>query len=31
MMDREATDVEQLYRLAGIAGKYLEKVYVGNV
>lgn len=31
MRDREATDVEQLYRLAGIAGKYLEKVYVGNV
>lgn len=31
MMDREATDVEQLYRLAGTAGKYLEKVYVGNV
>ncbi len=31
MRDREATDVEQLYRLAGMAGKYLEKVYVGNV
>ncbi len=31
MRDREATDVEQLYRLAGTAGKYLEKVYVGNV
>ncbi len=31
MMDKDATDVEQLYRLAGIAGKYLEKVYVGNV
>lgn len=31
MRDREATDVEQLYRLAGIAEKYLEKVYVGNV
>jgi len=31
MRDREATDVEKLYRLAGIAGKYLEKVYVGNV
>lgn len=29
MMDKDATDVEQLYRLAGIAGKYLEKVYVG--
>ena len=31
MRDREATDVELLYRLAGAAGKYLEKVYVGNV
>ncbi len=31
MKDREATDVEQLYRLAGIAGRYLERVYVGNV
>ncbi len=31
MRDREATDVEQLYLLAGTAGKYLEKVYVGNV
>lgn len=31
MRDREATDVEQLYSLAGIAQKYLEKVYVGNV
>lgn len=31
MMDREATDVELLYRLAGIAERYLEKVYVGNV
>lgn len=31
MRDREATDVEQLYCLAGTAGKYLEKVYVGNV
>lgn len=31
MRDREATDVEQLYRLAETAGKYLEKVYVGNV
>lgn len=31
MTDREATDVEQLYRLAETAGKYLEKVYVGNV
>lgn len=31
MWDREATDVELLYRLAGTAGRYLEKVYVGNV
>lgn len=31
MRDREATDVERLYRLASTAGKYLEKVYVGNV
>lgn len=31
MKDREATDVDQLYRLAGIAGRYLERVYVGNV
>lgn len=31
MTDREATDVEQLYRLARTAGRYLEKVYVGNV
>ncbi len=31
MRDREATDAGQLYRLAGIAERYLEKVYVGNV
>lgn len=31
MRDREATEVEQLYRLAKIAESYLEKVYVGNV
>ena len=31
MKDREATDVDQLYRLARTAGRYLEKVYVGNV
>lgn len=31
MLDREATDVEQLYRLARTAGRYLKKVYVGNV
>lgn len=31
MKDREATDVEQIYRLAKTAGNYLENVYVGNV
>ena len=31
MRDREATDVEQLRRLAKIAERYLYKVYVGNV
>lgn len=31
MKDREATNVDQLYLLAGIAGRYLERVYVGNV
>lgn len=31
MKDREATDVDQLYSLARTAGRYLEKVYVGNV
>lgn len=31
MKDREATDVNQLYRLAQTAGRYLERVYVGNV
>ena len=31
MRDKEATDVKQLYHLAGIAGRYPEKVYVGNV
>ena len=31
MQDREATDVNQLYRLARTAERYLEKVYVGNV
>ena len=31
MKDRKATDVEQLYRLARTAGRYLERVYVGNV
>lgn len=30
MQDREATDVAHIYRLAGIAEKYLEHVYVGN-
>ena len=31
MRDREATDVDLLYSHARTAGKYLEKVYVGNV
>ncbi len=31
MQDRDATDVEQLYRLARTAERYLKKVYVGNV
>ena len=31
MRDKEATDVKHVYPLAGIAGRYLEKVYVGNV
>lgn len=31
MRDREATDTELLYRLAGAAKRHLEKVYVGNV
>ena len=31
MKDRKATDVNQLYRLAQTAGRYLERVYVGNV
>lgn len=30
MTDRDATEVGQVYRLAGIAGKYLENVFVGN-
>ncbi|MBD5529194.1 MAG: AmmeMemoRadiSam system radical SAM enzyme [Lachnospiraceae bacterium] len=31
MKDRKATDISHLYRLAQIAGRYLERVYVGNV
>lgn len=31
MQDREATEVELLYRLARTAGRHLKKVYVGNV
>ncbi len=31
MKDRKATDVNQLYRLAQTAERYLERVYVGNV
>lgn len=30
MTDRDATEVGQVYRLAGTAGKYLENVFVGN-
>ena len=30
MRDRDATDVKQVYRLAGLAGKYLRNVFVGN-
>lgn len=31
MLDREATDVGTLYRLAEVAGRYLKDVVVGNV
>lgn len=30
MTDRDATDVQTVYRLANIAGKYVEHVFVGN-
>lgn len=30
MTDRNATDIQGVYRLANIAGKYLEHVFVGN-
>lgn len=30
MTDREATEVEQVYRLAECAGRYLKHVFVGN-
>ena len=30
MTDREATEVERVHRLADVAGKYLEHVFVGN-
>lgn len=30
MQDRNATDVQLVYRLANLAGKYLEHVFVGN-
>lgn len=30
MLDKSATDVQQVYRLANVAGKYLEHVFVGN-
>lgn len=31
MLDRDPTDVGQLYRLAETAGRYLKNVYLGNV
>lgn len=30
MQDKDATDVQLVYRLANLAGKYLEHVFVGN-
>lgn len=30
MADKKATDVQEVYRLANIAGKYLEHVFTGN-
>ena len=30
MTDRQATDVEQIYRLCDTAGRYLKNVYTGN-
>ena len=30
MTDRKATDVELIYRLRDVAGKYLKHVYTGN-
>jgi pyruvate formate lyase activating enzyme len=30
MTDRKATDVRQVYKLAGIAGETLKYVYTGN-
>ncbi len=30
MTDREATDVQTVYRLANLAGKYVEDVFVEN-
>lgn len=30
MLDKNATDVRQVYRLANVAGKHLEHVFVGN-
>lgn len=30
MMEKDATDVQTVYRLANIAGKYIEHVFVGN-
>lgn len=30
MTDRQAADVEQIYRLRDTAGRYLKNVYTGN-
>ena len=30
MMEKDATDVQTVYRLANLAGKYVEHVFVGN-
>ena len=30
MQDKSPTDVQLVYRLANLAGKYLEHVFVGN-
>lgn len=30
MMEKDATNVQAVYRLANLAGKYVGHVYVGN-